>query len=92
MTAGARRISAVLLDVSGTVLVDSVLLPGVREALTLLGHHQVPVHFLSNSSKESQARLVERLTSCGLHLNSDSVFTSLTAARDLGNYLTTPVL
>jgi len=81
----ARKISALMLDLSGTVHVDDCLLPGVKEALALLRESSVPVQFVTNTSKESLDSLVDKLVKGGLNVAPDSVFTSLTAAHDLGN-------
>jgi len=79
----ARKISALMLDLSGTVHVDDCLLPGVKEALALLRESSVPVQFVTNTSKESLDSLVDKLVKGGLNVAPDSVFTSLTAAHDL---------
>ena len=84
----ARKISALMLDLSGTVHVDDCLLPGVKEALSLLSGHGVPVQFVSNNSKESQHSLVTKLEVAGLQVGAESVFTSLSAARALGKLCT----
>ena len=86
----ARKISALMLDLSGTVHVDDCLLPGVKEALSLLSGHAVPVQFVSNNSKESQHSLVTKLEMAGLQVGAESVFTSLSAAHALGKTCTQP--
>jgi len=79
----SRRISAVLLDLSGTVHVDDQLLPGVKDALAVLTSKNIPYQFLTNNSKESNRSLVGKLAKAGLNVKEELVFSSLNAARDL---------
>ena len=88
----ARKISALMLDLSGTVHVDDCLLPGVKEALSLLTDRSVPVQFVTNNSKLSQASLVAKLETAGLKMSSKSVFSSLSAAHELGKPCCTWIL
>ena len=80
-----RKISALMLDLSGTVHVGDQLLPGVSEAVSLVRGLGLPIQFVTNTSKESLTSLTERVRRAGLEVEQDSIFTSLTAARDLGN-------
>ena len=79
-----RKISGLMLDLSGTVHVDDKLLPGVSEAVTLVTSLGLPIQYVTNTSKESLASLTARVKAAGLEVTQDSIFTSLTAARDLG--------
>ena len=79
----ARKIFALMLDLSGTVHVDDCLLPGVKEALALLADRSVSNQFVTNTSKESKNSLMDKLGKAGLNVKADNVFTSLTAAHDL---------
>ena len=81
-----RKISALMLDLSGTVHIDDKLLPGVSEAVSLVARLGLPVQFVTNTSKESLASLTARVKTAGLDVSQDSIFTSLTAARDLGEF------
>ena len=81
---GLRKISAVMLDLSGTVHVDDKLLPGVQEAVSLIRSHGVPLQFVTNTSKENLTSLATRVRRAGLQVEEQEIFTSLTAARDLG--------
>ena len=80
-----RKISGLMLDLSGTVHIGDQLLPGVSEAVSLVRGLGLPVQFVTNTSKESLTSLTERVKRAGLDVDQDSIFTSLTAARDLGN-------
>ena len=94
--AGLAGVRALLVDLSGTVHVGPALLPGAREAVHLLRETkvssyssttlttQVPFMFVTNNSKESAARVVERLGAAGLVVEEGEGFTSLSAARGLG--------
>ena len=73
-----------MLDLSGTVHVDDKLIPGVKDAISLLNSHGVPLQFVSNTSKENINSLTDKIRNAGLNVEEDSIFTSLTAARDLG--------
>ena len=80
----SRKISALMLDLSGTVHVDDKLIPGVKDAISLLNSHGIPLQFVSNTSKENINSLTDKIRNAGLNVEEDSIFTSLTAARDLG--------
>jgi len=43
----------------------------------------VPVKFVTNSTKESLRSIHEKLTKLGFYIERDEIFTSLTAARKL---------
>ena len=45
----------------------------------------MPFLFVSNNSKEPVSKVVERLEVAGLKVNSKEIFTSLSAAKHLGN-------
>ena len=82
---GGRKVSALMLDLSGTVHVEDRLLPGVQEAISKVRALGIPVQFVTNTSKESLLSLGERIRKAGLHdVNNDAIFTSLTAAKELG--------
>ena len=81
---GERKNSALMLDLSGTVHVEDRLLPGVQEAISKVRALGIPVQFVTNTSKESLLSLGERIRKAGLHVENGSIFTSLTAAKELG--------
>ncbi|EFP11247.1 hypothetical protein GCK72_017890 [Caenorhabditis remanei] len=76
------KISAVLIDLSGTLHIEELAIPGAQAALELLRQH-VQVKFVTNTTKESQNLLHQRLKSCGFQIEKHEIFTSLSAARDL---------
>lgn len=79
----ARRIGAILIDLSGTIHVDDTVLPGAIEALKRLRASDVKIKFVTNTTKESKRVLHERLIRIGFQIKVDEIFTSLTAARQL---------
>ena len=55
-------LKAVLLDLSGTVHVGETLIPGAREAISQLKLKNIPVNYVTNSSKASQDSLLKGLS------------------------------
>ncbi|KAF4600323.1 hypothetical protein EYR38_004948 [Pleurotus pulmonarius] len=64
-------ITALLIDLSGTIHVGSQPTPGAVEAIAKLRHHGVPFRFCSNTSKESTAAAKRRLTQMGIEVGDD---------------------
>jgi len=83
MMSGLKKISGLMLDLSGTVHVDDKLLPGVQEAVTLVRNHGIPIQFVTNTSKENLSSLAKKVKGAGLEVEEEAIFTSLTAAKDL---------
>ena len=82
------KIKAVLIDISGTILVGKNAIPGAIKALQRLQQQQnLKILFLTNSSTSSAA-LLQQLRSAGFDesviLNINSIMTSVSATR---NYL-----
>ncbi len=82
---GLGGVRALLVDLSGTVHVGSAEVAGAVAALDALRARRpdLPVRFVTNTTKESQARLTRRLVDeVGFRqLQSRDVFSCLTAAR-----------
>lgn len=79
----ARNIKAVLIDLSGTLHIDSSPIPGAVQALERLRESKVGIRFVTNTTKESKRVLHQRLTNLGFDIDPSEIFTSLTAARCL---------
>ncbi|KAK7081045.1 Haloacid dehalogenase-like hydrolase domain-containing protein 2 [Halocaridina rubra] len=79
----ARFIRAVLIDLSGTIHIDDIVLPGAKEALQRLRSSNVKIKFVTNTTKESKRVLHNRLTRIGFDIAKEEIFTSLSAARRL---------
>jgi len=84
----SNTIKAVLIDISGTILVGKEAIPGAIKALRRLQQQQnLKIVFLTNSST-SPATLLQQLRSAGFDElaipNINSILTSVSATR---NYL-----
>ncbi|EDQ92934.1 uncharacterized protein MONBRDRAFT_13731, partial [Monosiga brevicollis MX1] len=77
-----RKTKAVFVDISGTLLVGNAALPGAIDALARLKQNYT-VRLVTNTSKESQRAIYERLTTLGFAVEPSEVFTSLAATRAL---------
>lgn len=75
-------IKGVLLDLSGTVYIDDQLLPGAVEAIERLHAQQVPLRYITNTSRRSRRTIVRNLQRMGLAINEEEVFTAPLAVRD----------
>ncbi|XP_037092576.1 LOW QUALITY PROTEIN: haloacid dehalogenase-like hydrolase domain-containing protein 2 [Pollicipes pollicipes] len=78
-----RVIKAVLVDLSGTILIEDCKIPGASEALDRLRKTDVKVRFVTNASKESLSMLHGRLSALGFGIARNEIFSSLSAARQL---------
>lgn len=77
-------ITALLIDLSGTIHVGSQPTPGAVEAIAKLRDHGVPFRFCSNTSKESTAAAKWRLTQMGIEVRDGSnqeLWTSIGAVK-----------
>ncbi|XP_068608800.1 haloacid dehalogenase-like hydrolase domain-containing protein 2 [Brachionichthys hirsutus] len=81
--AGRRALKAVLVDLSGTLHVEDTAVPGAQDALNRLRQAPVAVKFVTNTTKESKNKLMERLQRLDFTLQETEIFTSLSAARSL---------
>ncbi|KAJ1562540.1 Haloacid dehalogenase-like hydrolase domain-containing protein 2 [Cladochytrium tenue] len=77
-------IRGVLVDLSGTLHIENLVTRDAVAALGRLRQAGLQVRFVSNTTKESSARLLSRLRVLGFaDVRSEELFTSLTAARAL---------
>ena len=74
-------IKGVLLDLSGVLYVGNFALPGAIEAVDRL-RRELPVRFITNSTRNPKRRLLEKLRSFGLTLSRSEMFTPAQAACD----------
>ncbi|XP_076687130.1 haloacid dehalogenase-like hydrolase domain-containing protein 2 isoform X2 [Andrena cerasifolii] len=79
----AKQIRMVLIDLSGTLHVDNTAIPGAVEALNRLRGANIPVKFVTNTTKESNSFLHSRLARLGFEIKKEEIFSSLAAARKL---------
>ncbi|XP_061183910.1 haloacid dehalogenase-like hydrolase domain-containing protein 2 isoform X2 [Saccostrea echinata] len=78
-----RKIKTVLVDLSGTIHIENEEIPGSMNALKRLRKSNLNIKFVTNTTKESQKLLLERLKRIGFSIESSEIFTSLTAAVKL---------
>ncbi|KAF8547523.1 HAD-like protein [Imleria badia] len=74
-------IRALLIDISGTLLIGSSPTPGAAQALATLRAAHVPFRLCSNTSKESSNAIHERLRAAGLDVRREELWTSVGALR-----------
>lgn len=76
-------ITALLIDLSGTVHVGSQPTRGAVEAIAKLRGHDVPFRFCSNTSKESTVAAKRRLTQMGIEVSdgNEELWTSIGAVK-----------
>ncbi|KAI8329055.1 HAD-like domain-containing protein [Chlamydoabsidia padenii] len=79
----ATQVKALLIDLSGTVHIDTKVIPGAVEAIQQLRAKNIPFRFATNTTKVSSRQLVEKLNGMNFQLNTQDVFTSLSACRDM---------
>jgi len=83
----SQPIRAVLIDLSGTLHVESTPLPGAIRALQRLRDSGIPFRFCSNTSKESTSSLCQKLRQIGFDIPPETerkeVWTSVGAVRQL---------
>lgn len=81
--AGRLPLKTVLVDLSGTLHIQELAVPGAQEALRRLQDSQLQVKFVTNTTKESKRRLFQNLTTLGFPVKQEDFVTSLSAAHDL---------
>lgn len=81
--ASRRALKAVLIDLSGTLHIEDVAVPGAQEALNRLRQAPLAIKFVTNTTKESKRNLLARLQRLRFDVQESEIFTSLSAARSL---------
>ncbi|KAJ8929717.1 hypothetical protein NQ314_017564 [Rhamnusium bicolor] len=76
-------IRAVLIDLSGTLHIENQAIPGCAEALKKLFQRNLYVKFVTNTTKESNRILYERLINLGFDVDKRDIISSLGAAKIL---------
>lgn len=77
-------VTAILLDLDGTVSIGDRLVPGAAGAITALRRSGLPVRFGTNTTRMSRTSLVERIRRLGVELEVEEV---LTASRTASSWL-----
>jgi len=75
-------IKGILLDLSGTVYIDDQLLPGAIEAIERLHARQIPMRYITNTSRRSRRAIVRNLQQRGLSISEEEVFTAPQAVHE----------
>ncbi|KAI8375954.1 HAD-like domain-containing protein [Radiomyces spectabilis] len=78
-----NKVKGLLIDLSGTIHIESKAIPGAVEAVKRLKASKIPFRFATNTTKISSRRLVEQLNQLGFDVEEREIFTSLSACRDL---------
>jgi len=75
-------IRGVLLDLAGVIYEGDRALPGAIDAVARLHQAGLPLRFVTNTTRKTKRKLLERLTRLGLDISADELFTPGQAARD----------
>ncbi|HEY8485408.1 MAG TPA: TIGR01458 family HAD-type hydrolase [Longimicrobiales bacterium] len=76
------KVSALLLDLDGTLYVGDSPLPGAVEAVRALAERGIPMLFLTNTTRRSRRSLARWLEARGFSVREEALFTvSMAAAR-----------
>ncbi|MCI4684916.1 TIGR01458 family HAD-type hydrolase [Candidatus Rhodoblastus alkanivorans] len=78
---GRRRIRGILLDLDGVVHVRGKALPGSLDAIARVRAENIPLKFVTNTTRVPRRRIVEDLAQMGLQVTIDDVFTPAISAR-----------
>jgi ribonucleotide monophosphatase NagD (HAD superfamily) len=78
---GQRLIRGLLLDLDGVVHVRGKALPGSLEAIARVRVENIPLKFVTNTSRLPRRRIVEDLAQLGLQVAMEDVFTPAILAR-----------
>lgn len=72
----------ILLDLDGVVYVGHAPLPGSLEAIRLVRDAEIPIRFITNTTRRPRRRIVLDLAKLGLEVEPKDVFTPAAIARD----------
>ncbi|OEU73010.1 MAG: hydrolase [Desulfuromonadales bacterium C00003093] len=75
-------IKGVLLDLSGTVYVGNEVLPGALEAVERLQAQNIPLRYLTNSSRSPRKTIFQKLRAMGFAIAEEEIFTAPQAIHD----------
>lgn len=75
---------ALLIDISGTLLIGTAPTPGAAQALTRLRDANIPFRFCSNTSKESTTEICRKMREASMDVSpEEEVWTSVGAVNGL---------
>jgi len=75
------KFAAALIDLSGTLHIEDLAIPGAVEALRRLRTSGIRLKFVTNTTKEPLRVVHNKLVQLGFDIDHEEIFTSLTAAR-----------
>jgi len=81
--ARSRAVEGILLDLDGVVYVGRSVLPGSLEAIAQIRAAQIPLKFVTNTTRRSRRRIIGDLEKLGLRVASEDIYTPAAFARDL---------
>lgn len=77
------RLKGVLLDLGGVVYIGNEPLPGAIDAIERLREADIPVRFLTNTTRSPQSSVLAKLRSMRIPVEADELFTPALAARKM---------
>lgn len=75
-------IKGVLLDLSGTIYVGDELLPRAFEAVQRLHEANIPLRYITNTSRSPRRKILHKLLKMGFVVSEDEIFTAPVAMQD----------
>ena len=75
-------IKGVLLDLSGVIYIGNTLINGSLDAIQQLANNNLPVRFITNTSRSTRNSILEKLAAMNLNISEDQLFTAAIAARN----------
>src|SRR4249919_3970000 len=79
---GARTVSGILLDLDGVVYVGRTVLPGSLEAISQIRAAQLPLKFITNTTRRPLRRIVSDLAQLELQVAMEDVYTPAVIAQE----------
>ena len=78
----ARVVRGILLDLDGVVYVGGSALPGSLEAISRIRAAELPLKFITNTTRRPRRRIVRDLAQLGLQVALEDVYTPAALAHD----------
>jgi len=75
-------IQGILLDLSGVLYTGNQVIPGALTALQQLRDKNLPVRYITNTTRKPSAAIIKQLTAMGFNVKLEELFTAPIAARD----------
>ena len=75
-------IQGILLDLSGVLYTGNQVIPGALAALQQLKDKNMPVRYITNTTRKPSATIIKQLSAMGFAVTPEELFTAPIAARD----------